>query len=129
MGRRTPRRPSSGSANSGMQLAIDDFGIGYSSLGSLQTLPGRRAEDRPHLHQRHPGEWRQPGAGENDHRACPRLDLAVIAEGIETRSQHDALLAEGCLQGQGYLYGKPMPAAKVEAVLLSARVRPAAALT
>ncbi len=113
----------------GLQLAIDDFGIGYSSLGSLRRFPVDVLKiDRTFTSG-------IPQNGEN--LALVRtiialargMGLAVIAEGIETRSQHEALLAEGCLLGQGYLYGKPMPAAKAEAVLLSAPVRPAAALT
>jgi EAL domain-containing protein (putative c-di-GMP-specific phosphodiesterase class I) len=47
------------------------------------------------------------------------LGLTVIAEGVETRVQHDTLIAEGCLLGQGYLYGKPSPALQVEALLFS----------
>jgi EAL domain-containing protein (putative c-di-GMP-specific phosphodiesterase class I) len=54
------------------------------------------------------------------------LGLRVVAEGIETGGQHDCLLAEGCLQGQGYLYGRPMPAAQIEAVLRAAAVTQAA---
>ena len=38
------------------------------------------------------------------------LGLDVLAEGIETEAQHDALRAMGCNYGQGYLYGRPQPA-------------------
>jgi len=54
--------------------------------------------------------------------------LAVIAEGIETRIQHDCLLAEGCLRGQGYLYGMPMTVAQVEGLLLGTKRRQAVEL-
>jgi diguanylate cyclase (GGDEF)-like protein/PAS domain S-box-containing protein len=113
----------------GLRLAIDDFGIGYSSLGSLRRFPVDVLKiDRTFT----------DGIPENSANlalvrtviALARgLDLTVIAEGIETRAQHEALLNEGCLQGQGYLYGMPMPAAKAEAMLLASRVRPAAELT
>ena len=108
----------------GLRLAIDDFGIGYSSLGSLRRFPVDVLKiDRTFTSG-------IPGNGEN--LALVRtiialargMNLTVIAEGIENLSQHEALLAEGCLQGQGYLYGKPMPAAQAEAMLLSARISP-----
>ena len=114
----------------GVRLAIDDFGIGYSSLGSLRRFPVDVLKiDRTFTH----------GIPENsDNLALVRtiialaggLGLTVIAEGVETRMQHDTLLAEGCLQGQGYLYGKPGPAAQVESLLKldSAAVRQSAEL-
>jgi diguanylate cyclase (GGDEF)-like protein/PAS domain S-box-containing protein len=101
----------------GIALAIDDFGIGYSSLGNLRRFPVDVLKiDRSFT----------TGIPENRHNLAlvrtilalaRELDLAVIAEGIETRIQHDCLLAEGCLRGQGYLYGMPMSLAEVERVL------------
>jgi len=111
----------------GLRLAIDDFGIGYSSLGSLRRFPVDVLKiDRTFTSG-------IPDNGEN--LALVRtiialardMDLTVIAEGIETRSQHDALIAEGCQQGQGYLYGKPMPADAAERLLVGTRIVGAAA--
>ena len=45
------------------------------------------------------------------------LQLEVLAEGVEHDSQRTILLAEGCDQAQGYLFGRPMPAADFEALL------------
>lgn len=44
--------------------------------------------------------------------------MTVICEGIETREQEDMLRSYGCDQGQGYLYGKPMPEEEFELFLL-----------
>jgi predicted signal transduction protein with EAL and GGDEF domain len=47
--------------------------------------------------------------------ASVSLGLSVIAEGIENRASADLLLTMGCEEGQGYFFGKPMPAADFEA--------------
>ena len=47
-----------------------------------------------------------------------QLGLAVIAEGIETRATADLLMSMGCEQGQGYFFGRPMPAAAFESQFL-----------
>ena len=128
MGQEDPEETLKRLGNLGVRLAIDDFGIGYSSLGNLRRFPVDILKiDRTFTH----------GIPENgDNLALVRtiialadgLGLTVIAEGVETRVQHDTLLAEGCLQGQGYLYGKPMPAHQVETILLDAGVTPGAEL-
>jgi EAL domain-containing protein (putative c-di-GMP-specific phosphodiesterase class I) len=45
------------------------------------------------------------------------LDVPVVAEGIEDAAAHEALLAIGCASGQGWYFGKPMPAEAVENLL------------
>lgn len=117
MGQEDPEETLARLGELGVRLAIDDFGIGYSSLGSLRRFPVDVLKiDRTFTH----------GIPENsDNLALVRtiisladgLGLTVIAEGVETRTQHDTLLAEGCRQGQGYLYGKPGPALQIEALL------------
>ena len=124
MGRENPEETLKRLRELGVRLAIDDFGIGYSSLGNLRRFPVDVLKiDRTFTH----------GIPENgDNLALVRtvialargLGLTVVAEGVETRVQHDALLAEGCLQGQGFLYGKPMPADAIESMLLNDRVTP-----
>ncbi|MFT5542323.1 MAG: sensor c-di-GMP phosphodiesterase-like protein [Glaciecola sp.] len=52
-----------------------------------------------------------------------KLDLKVIAEGIETEAQRDLLIAAGCYYGQGYLFAKPLPIKEFEAYLKSQLVK------
>ena len=54
--------------------------------------------------------------------------LVVIAEGIETPGQHAQLKTLGCDFGQGYLFGRPQPAAKAEALLIAQYSQEASAL-
>ena len=92
----------------GITFAIDDFGIGYSSLSYLRQLPISVLKiDRSFVTgMAHPG-------GETlvhtiVQMACS-LDLQVIAEGVETQWQWDTLVSHGCDQYQGYLFGRPVP--------------------
>lgn len=94
----------------GIRVAIDDFGTGYSSLSHLQKLPIDRLKiDRAFvtgLTQRPEDQVIAALVINMGH----LLHLRVIAEGVESPEQRDQLLAMGCDDGQGYLFGKPMPA-------------------
>jgi len=100
----------------GVQLALDDFGTGYSSLGSLQRFPLDLVKlDRTLI------DTLSDGRGVAVVRAAIELGRAlgvpVIAEGIEARTQLDALRDLGCPFGQGYLFAKPMPAADAQRLI------------
>lgn len=94
----------------GIQLAIDDFGTGYSSLSYLKHLPLDTLKiDQSFVR----------GLPDNPHdlaitRAIitlgTSLQMTVIAEGVETKAQELCLAAEGCLQIQGYVISRPLPA-------------------
>ena len=97
----------------GVRLAIDDFGTGYSSLARLRRLPvGKLKIDRSFIADLG-GETGPQGAQlVSAMIAMGRgLGLSVLAEGIETEVQARQLIALGCEAGQGYLFGRPAPAA------------------
>jgi diguanylate cyclase (GGDEF)-like protein len=92
----------------GIKVAIDDFGIGFSSLSYLQQLPLDRIKvDRAFIR-----DLAAPNGtviAETIINLGKKLGLATIAEGIETQAQADAVRAMGCDEVQGFLYAKPMP--------------------
>jgi diguanylate cyclase len=98
----------------GVLIAIDDFGTGYSSLSHLRQMP----IDRIKIDRAFVNELSRDVSG--GHIASLVVDLGkklqinVIAEGIEDNTQAQELLAMGCQEGQGYLFAKPMPAAALK---------------
>jgi diguanylate cyclase (GGDEF)-like protein len=109
----------------GLQLAIDDFGTGYSSLSYLQRLPVNRVK----IDQSFVRDLLSPVQPVMIVRAiiamAHSLQLEVLAEGVEDERQRSILLAEGCDQAQGYLFGRPMAAADFERLLPPVRLRQA----
>ena len=90
----------------GIRVAMDDFGTGYSSLSVIQRLRLDQLKiDRGFV---------SGGGGESFEIArtiitmADHLAMTTIAEGIETQTQCDALLAAGCQEGQGYLFSRPL---------------------
>jgi diguanylate cyclase (GGDEF)-like protein/PAS domain S-box-containing protein len=118
-----------GLRDSGIRISIDDFGTGYSSLSYLRTLPIDAVKiDRSFVSGI--GLHNEDGAVITAIIALAEsLHLEVIAEGIETVEQLDFLRDHGCLQGQGFLFARPMPAADFRALMQSTRtlVAPASA--
>lgn len=101
----------------GVKLAMDDFGTGYSSLSYLQILPITLLKlDRSFITDI-----------QNDNIAYEIVSAVIsiakskriktIAEGVENSKQEDILRMAGCDYGQGFLYGKPMPADELEKIL------------
>jgi diguanylate cyclase (GGDEF)-like protein/PAS domain S-box-containing protein len=104
----------------GVRLAIDDFGTGYSSLSQLEQLPVDALKiDREFTASREDGD--------NEHQQLlgavveigDSLGLSTVAEGIETSAQLDRLRRTGYRYGQGYLFSRPVPAARVGALLVA----------
>jgi diguanylate cyclase (GGDEF)-like protein len=111
----------------GVQVAIDDFGTGYATLSQLISLHFDKIKiDRSFI-----SRLGQDADSEVIVKAviglARGLGLATLAEGVESTSQHGNLLAAGCLQGQGYLFGKAVPASEVATVITASKSRQAAA--
>lgn len=105
----------------GCHIAMDDFGTGYSSLSSLRDLPIDVLKlDRSFITDL-PGSERAAAAVEAVVRLADRLDLLVVAEGVEEEEQLEALCRLGCDRIQGYAVARPMPANEVEALLVRQR--------
>jgi diguanylate cyclase (GGDEF)-like protein len=95
----------------GVGAALDDFGTGYSSLSYLHSLPLRILKiDRAFVDELDKSGNANSTTVVAAILALARaLDIQVIAEGIETEAQREALMAMGCELGQGYLLGRPAP--------------------
>ncbi len=95
--------------SAGVKVNLDDFGSGYSSMSWLSKLP----IDTIKIDQSFISDFlvnpRKAVVLKAMIRLSRDLGLSLIAEGIETNAQHDGLLAMGCNQGQGYLFGRPEP--------------------
>ncbi len=98
---------------SGISISIDDFGTGYSSLRYLKHLSVDMLKiDRSFVTQLHLDESDQ-AIVDTIVIIAKRLKLEVIAEGVESLSELNALKALGCEQFQGYLFDKPLPVHEV----------------
>jgi diguanylate cyclase (GGDEF)-like protein len=112
----------------GVRIALDDFGAGYSSLGQLRTLPVDILKI-DHALVAEPESRTGTAAPLVDVvvRLGHRLGLEVLAEGIGTPAQRSVVEEAGCRLGQGSLFGWGVPAEHLEAQLQTLRGRPAAA--
>ena len=92
--------------------ALDDFGTGYSSLSYVHRFPLRSIKiDRSFIQDLGDADARRSSAIIEAVQGLARsLSLKVVAEGVETEGQRQALLAVGCRHAQGFLFGRPEPA-------------------
>ncbi len=103
----------------GVKVSLDDFGTGYSSLTFLRNLPIDSVKiDRSFVMRLHDDEESQ-AIVQSVLELCRKLDLETVAEGVETMEQISFLASNGCDEGQGYLFARPMPADEVLGFLRS----------
>ncbi len=101
----------------GVRLSIDDFGTGYSNLSYLQRFSVDKLKVDRSFIVRLDNSPQDRAIVDAIVQIARSLDLVVTAEGIEDASVVQALIEMGCAQGQGYLFGKPQPAAEFERLL------------
>ncbi len=103
----------------GISIAIDDFGIGYSSMAYLRELPVDKFKiDRTFLAA-------VPASASDTRLAAAliamghTLEVGLVAEGVETQEQFDFLRQNGCHEAQGHYLGRPMPPEDFEALIVA----------
>jgi diguanylate cyclase (GGDEF)-like protein len=105
----------------GVRVAVDDFGTGYSCLAALRRLPLDTVKiDQSFVR----GALHNPADAaiiKAMLELAYQLGLNAIAEGVETRAERDFLMERGCRFMQGYLFGRPVPAAALRRLLASQR--------
>lgn len=98
----------------GVQIAIDDFGMGYSNLGYLKQIPATTLKLDQSFVRALPADMHDVTI------ICAMIRLGhefghrVVAEGIETARAYELLAGWGCDEGQGYWIARPMPAAQLD---------------
>lgn len=101
----------------GVQISIDDFGTGYSSLSYLKRLRVDIVKIDASFIKDITTDKGSRAIVKAIITFAEAFNLEVIAEGIENQAQLQALLDEGCNQGQGYLYSKPLSVKEIEQYL------------
>jgi diguanylate cyclase (GGDEF)-like protein len=104
----------------GVGFALDNFGMGYSSLSSLRRLPFGQVKIAQTLMPRLASDPHDAAVVKTIIGIGRDLGLSVVASGVETLQQRDSLSALGCTLCQGYLFGQPAPLAEFDVLLGSA---------
>ena len=109
-----------GLRNLGVQLQIDDFGTGYSSLSYLSQFPVNALKIDQSFIQQMMNDSTRLKIVQAIVMLIYRLDVVVIAEGVESKEQMDQLKSLGCEYGQGFYISEPLDGVSVEEFLIQA---------
>jgi EAL domain-containing protein (putative c-di-GMP-specific phosphodiesterase class I) len=105
----------------GVQLSIDDFGTGYSSLSALKHFPVVRLKIDKSFIDGLPADENDKAVASAVISLGQKLNLRVIAEGVETDDQLAFLRDNNCDEMQGYHFSRPIPAQEIEELLKAVR--------
>lgn len=101
----------------GVRIALDDFGTGHSSLTHLRDFPVDVVKIDRSFVEKMTDDLEVRAIVSAVIALSRSLEIDVVAEGVETAAQRKMLVHEGCQLGQGYLFGKPVEAARIPALL------------
>ena len=102
----------------GIQMVIDDFGTGYSSMSYLQQLPVDMLKvDRSFVSKMHQKPDENKKIVETIIALAHKLNMIVVAEGVETSEQHCMLSRMDCQLAQGYLFARPLKRKKMDQLI------------
>ena len=93
----------------GIQVAMDDFGAGYTSMGNLRQLNFERIKIDRIFTMDLPNHRRSAAIVRSMFVLARQLNLDVTVEGVETEEQFAFLRDQGCTEVQGFLFSKPKP--------------------
>ena len=102
----------------GVSLALDDFGVGYSSMTYLQQLRLGQIKIDQSFVRDIPEDSNDAAIAISIIGLAKSFDIDVLAEGVETKAQLEFLMLHGCKKFQGYHFSKPLPIDQFEAYLL-----------
>ena len=101
----------------GVRIALDDYGIGYSNIHRLAELPIDRVKIDKSIVQKVDAHTKYAGVCRSSVQLAHALGADVVAEGVETADQLAETVAYGCHLVQGYYFHKPMPVTELETLL------------
>src|SRR5712691_1137618 len=108
--------------HTGISIAIDDFGMGHSSLSYLKRFPIDCLKIDRNFVEDLPDRFEDAAIVRSVIELAQGLNLRVVAEGVETKPQLDFLKEHGCREVQGFYFGFPVPAPQFQETLNQARI-------